>query len=81
MLSNSVFSLAGGAGVCTALWADSVSALAVVGEKGLFVERISGVCTVGVFLEHVSGAILSYSNTALNGREALINFYIFLEMA
>lgn len=59
-----MFSLAGGAGVCSALWADSVSALAVVGETGIFVERISGVCIVGVFLEHVTGAILSYCITA-----------------
>ncbi len=49
-VSNSVFSLAGGAGACSALWVDSVSALAVVGEKGIFVERISGWCIVGVFL-------------------------------
>lgn len=62
-VSNSVFSLAGGAGACTALWADSVSALAVVGEKGIFVERISGWGIVGVFFERVSGAI-SYSNKA-----------------
>lgn len=59
-----MFFLASGAGVCTALWADSVSALAVVGEKGIFVEHISGVGIVGVFFEHVSGAILSYSNKA-----------------
>lgn len=64
VLSNSVLSLAGRTEACTVLWADSVSALAVVGEKSIFVERISGVCIVGVFFELVSGAILSYSNKA-----------------